>query len=169
MYYGQYDLSLQMKLEFENQWISQSEQTRQGVIDFWNTHNLLKPDVSGIQRAKEVVWVVRTPSQSIIGVSTAFKAHFKQLHNNFYVFRCAIAPDFRIPGLMSKILVDTRDFLESIHKKDPDPCLGIMTFVENPGVNANRKAVWSASQMVYVGSTPDGKQIRVYYFKGARI
>jgi len=158
-----------MNFEFENQWILQSEQTRQEVIDFWNTHKLLKPDVSAIERAKEVVWVVRTPSKSIIGVSTAFKAHFKQLHNSFYVFRCAIAPDFRIPGLLAKILVDTRDFLESIHKNDPDPCVGILTFVENQGVNANRRAVWPASKMVYIGSTANGKQIRVYYFKGARI
>ncbi len=159
-----------MNFEFENQWILQSEQTRQEVISFWNIHKLLKPDVSGTERAKEVVWVVRSPSKSIIGVSTVFKAPFKQLHNNFYVFRCAIAPEFRTLGLSAKILVNTRDFLESIHKNDPDPCVGIMTFVEHPGINANkREAVWPLSKMVYVGSTVDGKQIRVYYFKGARI
>lgn len=159
-----------MDFEFENQWISQSATTRQEVMAFWNANKLLKPGVSGEERAKEIVWVVRNASRKVIAVSTAFKAHFKQLNNNFYVFRCAIAPDSRGPGLMSKILVETRDFLESIHKKDPEPCVGLMTFVENPTINKGRReAVWPASKMVYMGETPDGKQIRVYYFKGARI
>lgn len=156
--------------EFENLWISQSGQSRQDIIDFWDANKLLKPGVKGEDRVKEAVLAVRNELGKVIGVSTAFKAHFKQLNNNFYVFRCAIAADSRAPGLMSKIIVETRDFLESVYKKDPEPCVGLITFVENPIINKNRReAVWPASKMVYIGETPDGKQIRVYYFKGARI
>lgn len=82
-----------------------------------------------------------------------------------------LRPDYRIPGLTSRLLVSTRDFLESIHSRDEsNPAIGIITLVENRRLKEHRnEAVWPASGMVYIGNSGDGHHIRVYYFKGARI
>lgn len=124
------------------------------------------------QRLNQVVHVVESEG-TVVGVSTAYKAYIKQLSNYLYAFRCFIAPQFRVPGLTSAVIVKTRDYLEEIHLQDgPDSerCVGVITLVENDRImQYRREAIWPTSKMVYIGNSPKGKHIRVYYFKGARI
>jgi hypothetical protein len=82
-----------------------------------------------------------------------------------------IVPEYRIPGLTSKLLVLTRDFLESIHAMESaDTPIGLITLVENEALKQHRnEAIWPASKMVYIGNSKEGHHIRVYYFSGARI
>lgn len=125
------------------------------------------------KRLQQVVFLIQTPQGEIVGISTAFKAYVKQLKNHLYAFRCFIAPDFRIPGLTSTLLVKTRDYLEQIHQLDgpeTERCIGMITLVENERIMEHRReAIWPASKMVYIGNSGAGKHIRVYYFKGAMI
>lgn len=125
------------------------------------------------KRLPQVAFVVQDSEEHVVGVSTAYKAFIKQLNHNLYAYRCFIAPAHRVPGLTSALLVKTRDYLEAIHKNDGpenEHCIGIITLVENERIMEHRReAVWPASKMVYIGNTPKGKHIRVYYFKGARI
>ena len=125
------------------------------------------------KRLDQVVYIVDDGQGNVVGVSTAYKTFIKQLNNYLYAFRCFIAPAHRVPGLTSALLVKTRDYLEAIHKNDGpenERCVGIITLVENDRIMEHRReAVWPASKMVYIGNSPKGKHIRVYYFKGARI
>jgi hypothetical protein len=125
------------------------------------------------KRLTQVRFVVRTSKGEVVGVSTAYKAFIKQLNNFLYAYRCFIAADHRVPGLTSTLLVRTRDYLEEIHQSDgpeKERCVGVITLVENDRIMQHRReAIWPASKMVYIGNSPKGKHIRVYYFKGARI
>lgn len=158
------------KLVFENVWRKDIQDIRKDIVAIWQQHG--GPEDGHVEeRLKQLVYIIRNEFNQVVGISTAFKVQIKQLRNYLYAFRCIIVPQYRIPGLASKFLVLTRDFLESIHESDgPEKAIGVITLVENTKINEHRtEAIWPASKMVYIGNSKNGSQIRVYYFKGARI
>lgn len=158
------------KLVFENLWQKDVSHIQEQVLKIWRDHG--GPDAQqALERLRQIVFVVRDPTGEVVGISTAFKAYIKQLRNHLFAFRLMLVPDYRIPGLTSKLLVSTRDFLESIHHLDTtDQAIGLITLVENQRLKEHRnEAIWPASGMVYIGNSKEGSHIRVYYFKGARI
>jgi hypothetical protein len=158
------------KLVFENRWLKDTSDIYEAVLDIWAQHRGPVGE-NAEQRLRELVFVIRNESGEVVGMSTAFKAYVKQLRNYFYACRLLLVPDYRIPGLTSKLLVSTRDFLESIHDAEPvNPAIGLITLVENTRIKERRnEAIWPASGMVYIGNSKEGHHIRVYYFKGAVI
>src|SRR6202008_4433515 len=100
---------------------------------------------------------------------TAVRMDIPQLKNHLYSFRLFIDPDYRIPGLTSALIVKTRDELEMRTKNEPssgEKCVGMIRLVENDRIlQYRREAVWPPSKMVYIGNSPKGKHIRVYYFE----
>lgn len=169
----QQDNSEDRQVYIENVWGRMSPELIREVINFWSDNSMLKPGFSHDERAKQVVLIIRNQEQNkIVGVSTAAMVTFKQLNsNNFYLYRSIILPRYRHPGLTSKVIVETRDFLEAFSKHDSiNKCIGMLTFVENPRINQfRREAIWPASKMAFIGVDKEGRQIRVYYFKGAII
>lgn len=157
-------------ISFENVWRKDNTVIKRQVLDIWLRVVGLHPDEAH-QRIDQLVFVALNEKKEVIGISTAVKIYVKRLHNFLYAFRCMLLPDYRIPGLTSKLLVMTRDFLEGIHEHDGDEkAIGVITLVENKKLREHRnEAVWPASRMVYIGDTREGVPIRVYYFKGARI
>lgn len=157
----------------ENVWQKMSPALATEVINFWEQNKMLKPGVSVTERAQQVVLLIRKEKDKrIVGVSTAALVTFKQLNsNNFYLYRSIILPGYRHPGLTSKVIVETRDTLEAFNKQvDANPCIGMLAFVENPGIKQKRReAIWPASKMAFIGVDKEGRHIRVYYFKGAVI
>jgi hypothetical protein len=156
-------------LVFENMWKKEDATVFAQVKAIWK--RLVKMDETTMnERARQLVYVVKNQQNEIIAISTAFKVHIKQLKNFFYVYRCLVTPENRIPGMDAKLTVLTRDFLESIHATDiPDVAIGLIALVENPQLKERNLAIWPASGFVYIGNSREGKHIRVYYFKGARI
>ncbi len=155
-------------LVFENVWGTGSEDIRRQVLALWKDHGG-PTGKAGEERVKQLVFVVRDGA-TVVGLSTSLKVYVRQLRNYLFAVRLMVAPDFRVPGLEAKLVVITRDFLESIHAGDAEnPAIGIIALVENPRLKARNEAVWRASRMVYIGNSAEGHHIRVYYFKGARI
>ncbi|HMJ68087.1 MAG TPA: hypothetical protein VK508_04295 [Cyclobacteriaceae bacterium] len=154
-----------------NVWMGVTKALQNEIVDFWKSNDLLSPKVDAPDRALEAVYTVRSQGK-IVGITTAGLVRFKQLNSNlFYLFRMAVLPAFRIPGIESKLLVDTRDTLETYAATQTEnKCIGLLTFVESPKLIASRnEAVWPASKMVFIGSDKQGRHIRVYYFKGVRV
>lgn len=158
------------KLVLENVWKRDVSHIGGQVLEIWRT-NAGPVGEEAIERLRQLVFVVRNDRGNVVGMSTAFKAYVKRLRNHFFALRLMLVPDYRVPGLTSKLLVATRDFLESIHGlEEANKAIGILTLVENDRLKEKRnEAVWPASRMVYIGNSGDGHHIRVYYFKGARI
>ena len=140
------------------------------VIDFWQSRKALPKTIKAEDRAKELVMMVKDQNK-VVGVTTSFRTQIPFLNQNyFFSFRTLIHPDHRIPGLSSKLTVMTRDFLESLYLEKKTDCIGLIVFAENKEILRNRtEAVWRASKLTFIGNTSDGMQMRVYYFKGARI
>ncbi len=140
------------------------------LIGVWKKFNLLAESESGNTRVKQVVMVVRNKNQEIIGISTAYPIQVEQLKNKLFAFRCMLVPEYRYPGLLTKLTVMTRDFLEEVHLTYDPYCIGIITEVQNTKLNDHRKeAVYPGSGFTFIGYSKKGFQIRVYYFKGAKI
>ncbi len=161
------------KVYWENVWQKMSPTLIQEVINFWDVNQMIKPGFSSEERAQQVVLILRSEMDNkIVGLTTAGVVTFKQLNSkNFYLYRSIILPGYRHPGLTSKLIVETRDFLELANSHEVlNPCIGILTFVENPRIQQfRREAIWPASKMAYIGMDKQGRHIRVYYFRGATI
>lgn len=166
-------LPAQDRVYIEVVWQKMTPELVSQVIKFWDDNKMLRPGFSSDARARQVVLIVRREvGKEIVGLSTAELITFKQLNsNNFYMYRSIVLPGFRHPGLASKIIVETRDLLETYNKTvATNPCIGMITFVENPRIQEfRREAIWRASKMAYIGMDKQGRHIRVYYFKGATI
>ena len=157
-------------LAFENVWGKDVGGLRDTVAAIWRDNGGPTGDGAS-ERLSQLVFVLKNVDGEPVGMSTAFKAHIKQLRNYFYVIRLMLVPGYRMPGLTSRLLVSTRDFLESIHEQESaNRAIGIITLVENQRIKEKRnEAIWPASGMVYIGNSGEGHPIRVYYFRGARI
>ncbi len=159
------------ELNFENLWMKKESPFHPKVIKMWKKNFPEMATETLSERLSQVVYVVCTNQHEVVGVSTSFKAYIPHLKHHLYNYRCFIDPEFRIPGLTSKLTVATRDFLEKIHTSDGPPdtqCIGMITLVENDRIRKFRnEAIWPASNMVYIGNTPKGVPIRAYYFRKA--
>ena len=162
---------MKAELQIDNVWMKVNEESGREIVDFWQSNHMLNPEVDPFERARQVVLTVRHQGK-IVGLTSVDFIRFHQLNDNlFYLFRMAILPPFRVPGIESKLTVETRDFLEAFAAgQSGNKAIGMLTFVENPLWIAKRnEAVWPASKMVYIGSDKQGRHIRVCYFKGATI
>jgi hypothetical protein len=158
-------------LNISNVWMTVNADLQREIVDFWHVNQMLGPHVNAGERAAQVILTVRS-DKKIVGLTSADFVRFRQLNDNlFYLFRMAVLPSFRVPGIESRLIVESRDILEKFAaSRATDQAIGMLTFVENPKLIAHRnEAVWPASRMVYIGSDKKGRHIRVYYFKGARI
>jgi hypothetical protein len=161
------------QLIFENLWHKKDSPLHSGVKLLWKKNFPSLTEAQMTNRLQQVVFVLRTLDGEVVGISTSYNTYIEQLKNRLYAFRCFIDLAYRIPGLTSTLLVKTRDWLEEIHMtdgKEEERCIGIITLVENDRIMKFRnEAIWPASKMVYIGNSPKGFPIRVYYFKKAMI
>lgn len=158
-------------LEISNVWTRVDHELESDIIAFWSEYKMLPPGADANDRAGQVVLTVRHQGK-IVGLTSSDVVRFRQLNDNiFFLFRMVVLPEFRVPGIESKLIVTSRDILEAYAEKQTmNKCVGMLTFVENPQLIAKRReAVWPASKMVFIGNDKAGRQIRVYYFKGATI
>lgn len=158
-------------LEISNVWMNVSPGLANEIVSFWMVNRMLPEGIDAHARSKQVVLVIRNKGK-IVGLTSAEIVRYRQLNNNlFYFFRMIVLPEIQLPGIGSKMVVETRDFLESqAEKQMTNKCIGMITIVENPQLVATRnQAVWPSSKMVYIGNDKHGHHIRVYYFKGAKI
>lgn len=140
------------------------------VITLWHESAHLPLDVAE-KRLNELVLLARYKNGPVIGVSTAVKTFFPQIHNCMYAYRCYIHPEYRAPALDTQMIVRTKNFLEQISKTETvNKSVGLMIIIQNEVIKTNwKQAVWPGADMIYVGNTSEGHHIRVGYFKGALI
>ncbi len=155
-------------MELINIWQKPEEYPK--VIEFWKELNALPLKTKPEDRAKELAYMAMIDGK-VVGVTTAARARVTQLNDNYFFFyRMLIHPDWRRPGLSSKLIVLTRDLLEQQFLQQKTDCIGLLVVTDKPEfVTRRNEAVWRASKLTYIGNMADGRHMRVYYFKGARI
>ncbi len=153
-------------MEFDLVW--KDPKSKSLSIAFWR-EVMVNPSFNLEERAEEVVCQVKL-NNKIIAISTAKEILGKEFNDNhFYNFRLLIHPKYRIPGLLEKLSVTTIEYLEQLFLEQKSNCIGVLTLIDNPGLLKRKEAIFPATGLVMAGFTKAGRQIRVKYFKGARI
>lgn len=154
-------------ITFKN--VFKDNQLQKEVISFWN-QVMPGAKFDKTERANHAVYLAYY-SHRIIGITTAQPKLITKLNNNyFYNFRILIHPDYRMPGLLEKLSLLTVDHLENVFINNQTDCIGLITLVENTQLNELRKKpIYPTTGFVFIGYSKKGFQVRVRYFKGAKI
>ena len=158
------------KVTFDNVWMEKTEDLINEIASVWENYSALPEGEKTFDRAKQVVYLARNAEGQIIAISTAYPSYIKRLNNHFFAFRCFLTPENRIPGLMTKITALTLEYLETVQNNYDPKMIGVITEVQNERLHEHRReAVYPETGMVFIGYSKNGNQLRVSYFKGARI
>ncbi len=153
-------------IQFENVHLNKTEDLKKEIISFWTGLKILSQNEAE-NRVNQVQLLARNEQNIIIGVSTVYISPVPQFQNNMYIYRCLLHPDFRIPGLMQELTIQTIQYLESRFETSQPYCIGVMAKVESENLKKNRN-VNTKTGLNFVGFAPDGDPIRVYFFKKAK-
>ena len=154
----------------ERVWEKNNTEVDEEIIRFWLSEKVLS-EQQARQRVKQVFFLARDPGKNIIGINTVYKQYNNQLENYFYYYRTYVTPRARKLQIVSEMLLQTKDYLESNFVDEVDTeAIGMMLEVENEEIKKRlNQAIWPVSNFVYIGKNQRGDHLRVYYFKNALI
>ena len=167
-----------MTYHLERVWPSPTEASRDEVVQFWLAESALPDRTVARERAHQLVLVARDSSHRIAGVSTGLPMYVDRLGFECLFYRMYVGRAHRTIGLHStglgwRILQESYRLLNERFRSGCDRNMrGIYMEIENPSVMKVRNdAIWQENGMnvVFIGRTPDGRHMRVWYFDGARI
>lgn len=160
-----------MDFTFEEAWQRKDQKQQEEAKFFWEAHNLL-PQQLREQRAKELVSLARADGE-LVGISTALVQYFPQLRGRFAFFRCAVAPEMDRGELASQLMVEAFHCIGAwAVENHGEKVLGIITVIEGQDLGERASyPMWPEHDvhLNLVGYTPQGQQIRVAWFKHARV
>lgn len=159
-----------MNVQIECIWKKNESVERAQAISLWNRFNTFSNEEVTRQRANEIAFVA-IHQNNVVGLTTVRPLQVKLLNNNFfYEMRIFISPDIDLPHLLVRLTLETKKFFESNREIAGPACIGMIAIIENEKMNQKwRRAVWPVLDFVFAGFTPKGHQLRVSYFKHAKI
>lgn len=137
------------------------------VLSFWSGRGALEGDAAH-ERLAQVVCLLLDGNE-IAGVNSAFEARVPLLGNrNFWVYRMLVAPEVE-PQARASMVAAAYDELAREFVDGSGP-IGVCMQIDDPSkFPHDREAFWPDIGMLYAGYLPDGRQLRIRYFEGARI
>ena len=159
-----------MSLEITAVWKEVTPELEAELVEFWISNGAIADWQQASERTKRVVCLARSEQGAIVGVSTAHARVVPRLRQPMYSYRSFIAVEFRNEALAAAILVKTKSVLQEFNLALPRPrCLGLIIELQNPALAAHRtEAQWDEGP-VFIGYSPKGLPLRVWYFEGVRL
>jgi hypothetical protein len=158
------------EVTYKTIWQAGDLQTQALVIAFWREHKLLPRGEDPRARAAQIC-VVATEENRLVGVSTIQVRTLAHLRAKIAMFRCAVVPEHRRGGLAGALTVRSRDILEQWAMDNPEhQIMGLGCVVQGAELEPKQyQTVWPLSGMSLVGYDGNGHQLRVVWFKNARL
>lgn len=158
------------EVEFRTAWRREDPQIEADAIAFWKRMGILPVEATPEQRARELVLAVYA-NGAIVAVVTAELGLFPQVRARLAMLRGAVDPALRRTYVGFAMMLKAREILESWSAQYPDERLaGLGGIIEAPVLVAREKEpYWPISGFGVVGFTPDGRQIRVSWFRNFRL
>jgi len=157
------------EFEYQKVWAEKDQALLDEIVSTWEKYGITVEGEAAVDRAKNVVLLVRNSGGEIIGISTARIHYINRLKANMFVYRGFVVPEYRRMKIMTNMVVITRDYLESIYESVKPHCLGIIAEIQNKGlVDTLRYPVYPKSKLALIGYSNTGNQIRVYYFQNVK-
>lgn len=140
------------------------------LVKFWTASNAIGQEGDAAKRAKQVVCIARDDKGEIVGASTAHPRIVPRLRQPMYYYRNFIAEDSRGSKLAPEFLEQSKQALEEYNLGLSKPlCLGIIIELENKGLAAHRNEAQWKEGFTFIGYSPKGNPLRVWYFQGVRL
>lgn len=141
----------------------------QEAIAFWLRLKLLPAGVEVTSRAKELA-AVAYDGDELVGVATTVISPMPALRQKFATFRCAVAPDHRGAGIAVQLTRFCKNLLEKWAEDHPEEgVMGMTAVLEGYKAGRTLEPFWPVSGLTLIGYTPQGHQLRIVWFKHARV
>jgi len=139
------------------------------VLAFWTREGAIGDAAVREARVREVVLHARDADGEVAGVCTARPVTLPQLGQPLYYWRTFVGARWRATRLAYALLQRSFARLEAEAATRDPACIGVLLELENPRFrDKGRAPVWR-NGYVYVGRSPRGLELRVRYFRGARL
>jgi hypothetical protein len=151
-------------------WRRDDAEIERDAIAFWRRLGNLPADVTAEERAREAVLAAYQDGR-IVGIVTAAMGVLPQVRARLAMLRASVDPECRRSHIVSAMGIEARAMLEAWSAANPNERLaGTGGIVESPDLLvAQRMPYWPWPRLGVVGFTPDGRQIRVSWFRDFRL
>ena len=141
------------------------------VVEFWKSEGALANDVKADERLRQVILHAETADGEVAAVSTAVAMTLPRLGQPMYYFRCFVGKKWRKTRLVLRVLQHSTEILETYARDNKFACVGVLLELENARfAETMQQPVWpSPIPFVYIGKSQRNLDLRVKYFKGARL
>ena len=161
------------RTDYRVAWRRDDPELERDAIAFWRRLGILPPGVSPEARAKELCCLGYIDGE-VAAVSTASVESLPFLRARAALYRCATAPEHRRRWLVAQISVQSFAALERWSAEHPEAGVkGMAAILDTPMyVQMKRKPVWKFRkdfELVLIGHTNDGLQMRMAWFPGVRL
>lgn len=159
-----------MSLEIIPVWKKITPELEAELVEFWISNKAINDAKQAGERAKQVACLARSEDGKIVGVTTAHPRIVPRLRQPMYYYRNFIAEDFRGKQLAPSFLEKTKEVLQDYNLALSKPlCLGIIIELENKSLAAHRNEAQWDEGFTFIGYSPKGLHLRIWYFKGVRL
>jgi hypothetical protein len=164
-------LSTEISFETVPVWKKVTAELSAELIDLWGRSQAIPDPGRAVQRARQAVCVARDQSGAVCGVGTAVIRVLPRLQQPLYYYRQFFAPEFRGQKQAVPFFNEARRLLEAHNDSLAEPeSLGVLLELENQQLVARyERAYEPAADSTFIGYSPRGLQLRVSYFKNARL
>lgn len=162
--------SIPHRWRFVTNWQSSDINDANAILKFWRGEGAFHDEAVATQRISEVIMHVRDAANEVAAVCTAVAVTLPRLEQPMYYYRCFVGKKWRSTNLVSLLTMRARQCLEDYASAHDFPCIGIVIELENERFGETlRSPVWQPTGFVYIGKSQRGLDLRVYYFRGARL
>ena len=146
----------------------QERVTGDDVVAFWTREGALAASEAQ-RRVAEILLVASDPAGRPAGVSTTVLRRIDQLRADLWYTRVFVGAAHRRSHLALGLALGVRDRLARRFASGEDRrAIGIVFEVESEILKRFLpQAIWPRTQFAFIGETPTGAHVRVFYFPGA--
>lgn len=156
--------------DYVEDWPSIRPAEAEAIRRFWLQEGALGDEARIAERLPQVVLHACAADGSVAGVCTAVAVTPPQLGQPLYFWRCFVGLRWRTTPLVRVLLKRSCALLETYAMAHGYPCIGILLELENARFRDTvRAAEWWNPRFTYIGRSTRGLDLRVRYFKGARL
>jgi hypothetical protein len=139
------------------------------VLRFWAGLGALE-GAAAQERLPQVVCVLRDGGGHVTGVNSVFPADVQLIGGRrFWIYRRLLHPSLSSGDADRALLRAAFAALEAELNPDAGGPLGLCLLLGPEERRRRPEAEWQDPRIVYAGYLPDGRQVRIGYFAGARI
>ncbi|MGA7296127.1 MAG: hypothetical protein WBW92_01285 [Rhodanobacteraceae bacterium] len=151
-------------------WPEITTQDAEDLLAFWKREGAIPDESQARARLKQVVMLARDADGEIAGVCTSLPMTPPQLGQPVFFWRAFVGKQWRHTRLIFNLLTRSFSALEDYACGNDYPCIGVLLELENSRFReVFQRAEWRKTHFVYIGKSPRGLDVRVRYFRGAKL